>query len=351
MPKILFILKHRDNTYSNEGPYAGPYGLSSGLRNSVRFVVEMLNSNGIEAKWVEVANANFIDKEVHDYRPTFVIIEAFWVVPAKFDDLKRLHPHVTWAVRNHSETAFLSSETNPFNWLSGYLSRGVEVMCNAPRAVFDLNVVARSYGYLGGPISYAPNFYPIVCNHPLATIRPHHAHADDTVRIGCFGAIRPLKNHMTQAIAAVEFAARIGKKLEFHVNAVRIEMGANKVLGNLEAFFASTKRATLVKHEWLTHPKFLKLLMAMDFSMQASFSETFNIVSADSVVCSVPVIASEEVAWLGSYAQCDPNSSASMVNALLLANHPPARDRLQRQWHDLDAYNAASQRVWVTRFN
>ena len=351
MPKILFVLKHRDNSFVTDGPYDSPYGLSSGLRNSVRFVVDMLNGNGIEAKWVEVANANFIDKEVHDYQPTFVIVEAFWVVPDKFDVLKKLHPHVTWAVRNHSETAFLSSETNPFNWLAGYLSRGIEVMCNAPRSVYDLNIVARSYGYTSGPVSYAPNFYPIVCEHPLATIAPHQAHADDTVRVGCFGAIRPLKNHMAQALAAVEFASRLGKKLEFHVNAARIEMGANKVLGNLEAFFANTKRTALVKHAWLSHPNFLKLLTTMDFSMQVSFSETFNIVSADSVVCSVPVIASEEVAWLGSYAQSDPNSAASMVNALLVANRGPALPRLQQQWRDLDAYNAASQKVWVNRFN
>lgn len=350
MPRLLFILKQRDNTFTSDSPYTGPYGLSSGLRNSVRFVVQMLNANGIEAKWVEVPNMNFIDKEVHDYRPTCAIIEAFWVLPEKFDALKKLHPHVTWAIRNHSEMAFLSSETNPFNWLSGYLSRGVEVMANSIRSVYDLGIVAESYGYHGGPVSFAPNFYPIVCDHPLTTIAPHHAHADDTVRIGCFGAIRPLKNHMAQAVAAAQFASTLGKKLEFHVNAVRVEMGANKVLGNLEAFFANAKRATLVKHDWLNHPDFLALLKTMDFSMQVSFSETFNIVSADSVVCSVPVVASPEVAWLGSYAMADPNNVASMVQALLVANKGPAIARLQRQWRDLDAYNAASQRVWVGRF-
>jgi hypothetical protein len=347
MAKILFILKHRDAPWGDKSaPYG--YGLSSGLRNSVRFVVDMLNLSDIDAKWVEVANANFIDKEVHEHRPTHVIIEAFWVVPAKFDELRRLHPHVTWSVRNHSETAFLSSETNPFNWLAGYWDRGIEVMCNAPRSVADISAVAHAYGHRGCPVSYAPNYYPLV---PASKIRPHHFHADDTVRIGCFGAIRPLKNHMEQAVAAVQFAEKIGKKLEFHINAARIEMGANRVLGNLQMFFNSARRAKLVQHPWLSHQDFLTLLHSIDFSMQVSFSETFNIVAADSVVCSVPVVASEEVAWLGSYAMADPNSSQSILYALHVANRGPIAGRLMQQWRDLHAYNVASQRTWVERFS
>src|SRR6516165_3286534 len=99
-PRILFILKHRGFgaygcwNYSDNGGH-----LSSGLYNSVRFVVDMLNDNDIEAKMVDVIDNNCIDREVTKFKPTHVIIEAFWVVPEKFDILRPLHPKVKWIVR------------------------------------------------------------------------------------------------------------------------------------------------------------------------------------------------------------------------------------------------------------
>lgn len=344
MPRILFVLRHRDKPW---GHYPG-YHLSSGLRNSVRFLVDLLELLDIEAKWVEVPDNNSIDREVTAYRPTHCIIEAFWVVPEKFDVLKRLHPHVHWAVRNHSETSFLANEGMSFGWIAGYLQRGVEIMCNAPRSVVDIQAVSAAYGYGPNTVSYAPNYYPIV---PRSHIKPHHAHADDTVRIGCFGAIRPLKNQLAQGIAALRFAAKLGKKLEFYINSSRVELQGNAILNNMRALFAASKRAKLVEVGWLDHDKFLDLLQTMDFSMQVSFTETFNIVSADSVVCSVPVIASNEVTWLSPQSLALTTSTTSMLDALLLANAQPRQARLQQQWTDLNKYNAAAQNLWADRFS
>lgn len=221
MAKLLFVLRHRDQPW---GHYGSPYGLSSGLRNSVRFIVEMLHLLGIPAKWVEVCDDNFIDKEVKAYQPTHVILEAFWVRPAKIDVLRPLHPYVTWIVRDHSETPFLSNEGMAFDWVHGYLSRGVEIACNAPRALRDMQIVGTAYGY-PNLISYAPNYYPVHAPRNASTLLPKPPRADDTLKIGCFGAIRPLKNQVAQAIAALAFAERLGKKLEFHINSARAEQG------------------------------------------------------------------------------------------------------------------------------
>jgi glycosyltransferase involved in cell wall biosynthesis len=346
MPRILFVLRHRDAPWGHDGFYHG-YHLSSGLRNSVRFIIELLVSLGIEAKMVEVVDNNSIDREVTLFKPTHVIIEAFWVIPTKFDVLIRRHPNVTWMVRNHSETPFLANEGQTFAWIAQYLARGVEVTCNAPRSVVDLDAYAQALGH-GGLVSYSPNYYPLPADwHP----RPHHPHADDTVRIGCFGAIRPLKNHMVQALAAIRYADTLGKKLDFFINATRIEGGGNPILNNLRGLFDATPRAKLIEVGWLEHHEFLELLRhRIDMVLQVSFSETFNIVSADAVLCSCPVVASREVSWLQPYAVADPSSTTSVLQRMLQVRQQHQHHRLAWQFRDLTKFNESSRAIWRARF-
>ena len=343
--KLQFILRHRDAPWG--APYA--YQLSSGLRNSVRFVVDMLHLMGIAAEWVEVQDANGIDKEVTRYKPTHVILEAFWCPPWKLDQLKPLHPYVTWCVRNHSEMPFLANEGMAMVWTKEYLDRDVEIMCNAPRALKDFTVIATSYG---SPelVSYAPNYYPTHLPRTFKTLVPAKNRGDDTLRIGCFGAIRPLKNQLLQAVSAIEFADRLGKKLEFYINGTRLEGGGNPILKNLQQLFGSASRAKLIESPWSEHDAFLALIEKMDILMQVSLSETFNIVSADAVVCNVPVVVSREVSWLEPYAVADANSSDDMVQKLLAIVRQPRRARLEWQMRDLTKYTTTTKSVWWDRF-
>lgn len=339
--RLLFILKSREGNWG----YASG---SSGLANSVRFVVDMLTSHGIEAKAVEVQDNNCIDREVTAYRPTHVIVEAFWVVPEKFDVLKALHPRVRWIVRDHSETPFLANEGIAFGWTAAYLARGVEVMCNAPRAVGDMQVVASACAHPETLVTYGPNYYPTPSGGEI-NAKPMPS---DVIDIGCFGAIRPLKNHMVQAIAAMAFADAAGLSLRFHVNATRVEGNGSPVLKNLREVFAAS-RHELVEHGWQEHADFLRLMATMDICMQVSFTETFNIVAADAMASSVPVVASSEFPWLGDYAFADPTSSKGIA-ALLMeiwAESDVARSyRLHRQRRDMVNYNRRSECVWLERF-
>ena len=107
MHKILFICKQRHDRY----------GVSYGLLNSCKFLCNMLNELGIRAKVISVVDNNCIDKEVHQYKPTHVFIEALWVVPDKFKVLIPLHPSVKWYVRTHSNTLFLSNEGVAMQWI------------------------------------------------------------------------------------------------------------------------------------------------------------------------------------------------------------------------------------------
>lgn len=341
--RLLFILKQRDSYWGTaDTPVPA---LSSGLTNSVSFIVEMLQQNGIHAKMVQVVDNNAIDREVTAYRPTHVIVEAYWVVPEKFDVLRPLHPMVQWIVRNHSEMPFLSMEGIAMAWTAGYLARGIEVMSNSTRAEIDLREAARAWGFSERLLTYGPNYYPV------QRCGPHSAPQRGAgIDIGCFGAIRPLKNQLSQAIAAATFARLRREKLRFHINATRIEGRGDNILKNLRAFFDACVGATLVEHPWTSHNDFLALTRGMDAVMQVSFSETFNIVSADAVNMSVPVVVSREVPWIGNYAHADPTDTRSMVQVLNDIWDQPHGPRLARQWRDLSSYDHQTEAVWTQRF-
>lgn len=338
MGVILFILKKREG-------YWGNYSLSSGLLNSCAFVVEMLNRHGVAAHLVEVHDNNDIDREVTKHRPHHVVIEAYWVVPEKFDVLKRLHPMVHWLVRNHSETPFLANEGIAFEWTAGYLRRSVEVMCNSPRAVEDMREAARAWGLNDRLITYGPNYYPTECLRSQ-----DKRQTGGGIDIGCFGAIRPLKNQLGQAIAAAAFARQQGEHLRFHVNGTRIEGNGDPILKNLRAFFNDCVDAELVEHAWVPHKEFIPLIASMDAVTQVSFSETFNIVAADAAGQGVPVVVSSEVPWIGRYAHANPTDPASIIRVLERIWSEPRLPLISRQWRDLVAYDQESARIWVERF-
>ena len=341
--RLLFICKRREGSGGRHLHLGGTVA-SSGLRNSARFVNEALGRLGIDSNLVEVNDNNDIDRELAAVRPTHAMIEAFWVVPEKFDVLSKLHPDVHWIIRNHSDLPFLAHEGMAINWFAGYLRRGIEVACNSHRAERELKVVAASFGFPAAAITYLPNCYP----RPGDNIAV--AHPDNYLDIGCFGAVRPMKNHLMQAVAALSVARDLRRPLNFHINVARVETGGNPILSNLRNLFANAKGSKLVEHDWLSHDQFLTLLSQMHVAMQVSLSETFNIVSADAASVGVPLVTSPEVTWLEDYAHAKPNDGRSIVEALYRALEEPLLPRVARQRRDLSAYCTVSETDWNTRF-
>lgn len=304
--KVLFICKKRKS--SGPGPYASL--VSSGLLNSATFVNNMLVKNGIDSKIVEVIDNNGIDKEVHDFKPTHVIIEALWVVPSKFEILTKLHPEVKWIIRLHSEIPFLANEGIAFNWIYQYTQyKNVSISVNSNRIKSELDAI------LNKPTIYLPNFYPITKKNKLSNNKIGEIH------IGCFGAIRPLKNQLMQAVSAIKFANEENLKLYFHINGTRIENNGDPVLKNIRDLFLGQEKHELVEHSWMEHDQFVELVQSMDICMQVSFSETYNIVTADAVNGLIPVVVSPELRWVFGLFKASPVSSKNIVNKLKLTYH------------------------------
>lgn len=302
--KVLFICKKRKS--SGPGPYANM--VSSGLLNSATFVNDMLVKSGIDSDIIEVIDNNDIDREVHKFDPTHVIIEALWVVPSKFEVLQKLHPNVKWIIRLHSETPFLANEGIAMNWVYEYMKfENVFVSVNSTRIEREFNELLPKK-----PI-YLPNYYPV-----SKVVRTKQDECG-VIQIGCFGAIRPLKNQLLQAMSAIEFANQEGLILKYHINGTRIENNGDPVLKNIRSLFENNPKHELIEHTWMTHDEFIVLLSSMDLCMQVSFSETYNIVTADSVNNLIPVVVSPEIHWVFGLFKANPVNSKSIVRKIGIA--------------------------------
>ena len=300
--KVLFILKKKKL-------YDTPYDdrtIHSGLFNSASFVNDMLNQIGIESHLVQVIDNNCIDREVAKYRPTHVVIEAIWVVPEKFEVLHKLHPKVEWIIRLHSEIPFISNEGHAIDWIFKYdeisTKYNIKIAPNTLKMYNDLKKVGVKN------LIYLPNYYPVIHKDRKHKIKNH-------IDIGCFGAIRPMKNQLIQAVAAIDFGNQIDKAIYFHINSERVERG-DTALKNIRALFENQKRHKLIEHKWYTHTEFKELISRMDLGLQVSFNETFNIVAADMVSENIPVIGSDEIAWLNSLYKAKTTSSDDIVKKL-----------------------------------
>ncbi len=343
-PRVLFLVKHRS-------AYGGDAPLTSGLYNSARMACDMVRRLGVTAQIEHCIDGDFIEAAVVRFQATHVIIEAFWVTPEKFTELAAVLPDVIFIVRNHSETPFLANEGIAFQWAMAYLAQGVRVAPNAVRMLGELRFLAHSVrpdldgDGIADLTPYLPNYYAVREEPP----RPLDARKD-MVDVGCFGAIRPMKNQVVQAIAAMRFADRLGKRLIFHINGDRLENGGEPVLKSLRAIFDATGH-TLHEHPWYDHDAFLSLMLSMDVVCQVSFSETFCIVAADAASEGVPIVCSPEIPWACSLFTADPTSSEDIGDKM----HTVYRVKLESPGFNpavegIRAFNQATRRRWTEVF-
>ena len=292
--------------------------------------------------FLEVAiDNNCIDRLINLHNPTHVIIEALWVVPSKFSVLCKLHPNVKWIIRLHSEMPFMAGEGMAMDWLGDYAKfKNITIACNAPRMLQEIQL------FLGkDKVIYLPNFYPQKYKTKEFDRNKYW------IDIGCFGAVRPLKNHLVQAFAAVDFAEKIGKQLKFHINAGRIEMQGGPVQHNLQGLFQHLHERghELINHQWTPREEFLVLCSQMDIGLQCSFSETFNIVGADLISQGVPLVGSNEIPWSTKFGNAIPTDSESISDILLRTYKNPNINVFLNQ-RNLKNYTNMTRKIWNKYF-
>jgi hypothetical protein len=333
--KVLFILKKR-KLYSVNSKL-----IHSGLYNSATFVNDMLVRNRVDSHLVQVEDNNCIDREVKKYNPTHVFIEALWVVPEKFEILHKLYPNVKWIIRLHSEIPFIANEGVAMDWIFKYSDMGekynIFIAPNTLKMFNDLNSIGIKN------LIYLPNYYPVRKQKSFKHINR------DYINIGCFGAIRPMKNQLIQAVAAIKFGNDIGKTIHFHINVGRVERGEN-ALKNIRALFDNQERHVLVEHTWYDHEDFKNLISRMDLGLQVSMNETFNIVAADFVSQNVPLVGSNEISWLSCMYKANPTSTDDMVKKLKFAYYLKGFNVQKLNKLGLKAVSKTAKGFWLNYF-
>jgi len=196
-----------------------------------------------------------------------------------------------------------------YNFVTG----GLYIAPNTPEFCVDL---VKVMGFHSNDVVYLPNiYYPEKLD--LNPIKHKH---DNILRIGLFGAVRPFKNTLCQAAAAIKYANYIGRELHLHVNSNRFEQKGDQVFQNLVSLFDMQTKHKLQYWEWMPHNIFVRLVRCMDIGMQVSFTESFNIVAADFVANNIPLVGSPEIKFIPKGMQADPNSTEDMVKALRVAH-------------------------------
>lgn len=326
--KILFLLK-KNLIYGSYNSVTA----KSGLLNSARITAHQLHKHLHYHTEIEVCvDGNDIDRQLHKHRPNIVIIEALWATPKKLNQLIHLHRHTTFIVLIHSETAFLAHEGNAIDWLKQYDS------IDRVFPAFNSKSTFEQFQSIGLRPLYLPNIY--------YDVQDCYEETDNKfLHIGCFGAIRPFKNQLIQAMAAIVVAKKLDKHLHFHMNTSRLEQGGESVYKNIKSLLGHH----LIEHGWSERGTFLQLVKSMDSGMQVSFTESFNIVAADFAHENVPCVVGTTINWMPNMLQCDPESLESITGALL-----KALDRRRRmagkQVEAVTKYNKLALKQWAGVF-
>ena len=148
-----------------------------------------------------------------------------------------------------------------------------------------------SYSAYGTPCALLPNMYHLDDAHPK-----RERYSGGTLRIGAFGATRALKNLMTAGGAALQIANELRVDLEFWISSGRNE-GGGSVVDAVRQMMTGLPHVKLVENGWQTWPQFRRTVRHMHLLLQPSYTESFNVVTADGIAEGVPSVVSDAIEW------------------------------------------------------
>ena len=298
-----------------------------GLGISASYTAKTLGEHGVWAESLATKSAEALRQKLHELvtqavahgnvRPSHVIIAAPWIAVEDIASLAREFPSINFVVTSHSSIGFLAADPHAIKIMRGIvdLQMATHNVFASGNAIKFTNWVSESWGV---PALWLPNLYP------LTEILHHHQRPlwnGQILRLGLFGANRPLKNHISGAAAAVELAARLRCPIELHISSGRDEGGGTAAIKEITD---GVPGLTVKFTGWLPWPQFRNYLRGIDLVFQLSYTESFNVVSADAIAEGVPVVASPAIDWVPRSWQAEsdnPGDIARVAESLLRDQH------------------------------
>lgn len=271
------------------------YDRAYGLSNSSQFIVDFLSEASLDATAEEVEDHEEVIQRLAILNPDTCVIEALWIRPERMRQIVTFFPSIKFYVRVHSHFPFLSAESVAMQWFREYKNIADDFGYNRFQIASNHSQVSLTLSdMVHTDVKYLPNLYRSV----NAVLHKPYDISRVSIHIGCFGASRILKNTLNQAVAAISAANALGKYLYFHINADPAEQYSNPIIRNLVYLFDQQPNHFLMIDKWSEYSEFINTLSEIDLNLQNSFTETFNLVSCDSIYSGIPVITSNAIDWL-----------------------------------------------------
>lgn len=284
---------------------------------------ETLKQHGIQTEvWSILTTEDLVEKIDEDHKknhkkPTHIIISAPWVPTSLLAELTCKYPHIQFTVVSHSNVGFLAADRNGIKLLRE------EIILQ--QHVHNFQVAGNSKRFADWAtvgwdeeVVFLPNLYNIA----HMKLKRKQWNKKDTLRIGCFGAVRPLKNQITAAAAALAIARKLDVQTELWFNSGRNEGGSFSSMHTIEQLVGKVDGFKIRHMPWAPWDKFREFVGTMHLNLQPSYTESFNMVVADSVYESVPAVVSEAICWTpnGWVANSDDAMAIAKTGIELLQN-------------------------------
>jgi hypothetical protein len=274
-----------------------------------------------------------------DHAVTHINISAPWIPSLEMQKLLYDHPDVCFSVTCHSNVGFLQADSSG----TRLFREGIALERqnhNFRMAGNSRRFVQWTRSTFASPCTHLPNIYFLDgttnIHRPLWQAGP--------LRIGIFGATRPLKNLMSAAGAALELAQGLRADVELWMNSGRAEGGGEVIVGAIRALVDGLHWAKIVHSGWQTWAGFLETAAHMHLMLQPSYTESFNMVTADGVSRGVPSVVSGAVDWCPRHWQAevdDVHDIARVARNLVRDPHAAAEGLAA-----LESHNAAAVAAW-----
>lgn len=265
-----------------------------GLGVSALNTAKVLREAGVHSDVVAILSAKQLSEKIQaaNPRPSHVTISAPWIPTLDLQaELVFKFPDIHFAVICHSNVGFLAADPRAIrNFREDLdLEQGSLNFFAAGNSRRFVHWIKESYQR---PCIWLPNLYFLEDKTP----QQHRPWSGGTLRIGSFGAVRPLKNHVSAAAAALEIADKLHTDVEFHISVGRLE-GGYTVVRAIQEMLRKSPLVRLIEDPWYQWPEFRSIVRSMHVMLQPSYTETFNMVSADGASESVPSVVSDAIDW------------------------------------------------------
>jgi glycosyltransferase involved in cell wall biosynthesis len=262
---------------------------STGLEVAATTTVEELRRHGIRAEAIGVRHNIDLFYKLRDSEFTHVVICAPWITPLDLEAILKHFPKIQFAVQSHANVGALHGDYRGAGNFRNYIDLtfsypNLHVAGNSLRFVEWLDLVYDADGL------FLPNLYP-------AEYREKEIHSGPGLDIGLFGAVRNEKNFVTAVAAALAIQKELDAPVTLHMSEGGDTTSKN-VLNTIRQLAEGVPGFDIWRHRWLPWDKFKNLVARMDLLLQPSYSESFNMITADGIAEGVPSVVSHAITWV-----------------------------------------------------